>query len=237
MTALDASALETAILELESELEARKSPRPYAPLAEAYRLQNRLDDSIETARAGLVSYPGHISIRVVLGRALDNSGRLEEATEIYREVTRLDPDNAEARLFLEKALAGSLIDRVEKEALEETPSVAQESIYNYYAFYGYFTWFITGEHRNFSQKKGCFDRVSPKKNLGKGGAGAWELAIRLSHIDLNDKDLNGGAMTDFTFGLNWYLNPATRFSFNYIYSDVIDVGYANIAMVRFQVAF
>ncbi len=116
-------------------------------------------------------------------------------------------------------------------------SVAQESIYNYYAFYGYFTWFITGEHRNFSQKKGCFDRVSPKKNLGKGGAGAWELAIRLSHIDLNDKDLNGGAMTDFTFGVNWYLNPATRFSFNYIYSDVIDVGYANIAMVRFQVAF
>ncbi len=127
MTALDASALETAILELESELEARKSPRPYAPLAESYRLQNRLDDSIETARAGLVAYPGHISIRVVLGRALDNSGRLEEATEIYREVTRLDPDNAEARLFLEKALAGSLIDRVEKGTLEETSSVAQES--------------------------------------------------------------------------------------------------------------
>jgi len=116
-------------------------------------------------------------------------------------------------------------------------SVAQESVYNYYAFYGYFTWFITGEHRNFSQKKGCFDRITPKKNLGKGGAGAWELAIRLSHIDLNDKDLNGGSMTDFTFGVNWYLNPATRFSFNYIYSDVLEKGVANIAMLRFQVAF
>ncbi len=119
MTAVDASALETGILELECELEARKSPRPYAPLAESYRLQNRLDDSIETARAGLLAYPGHISIRIVLGRALDNSGRLEEATEMYREVARLDPDNAEARLFLEKALAGSLIDQVEKEAPEQ----------------------------------------------------------------------------------------------------------------------
>lgn len=116
-------------------------------------------------------------------------------------------------------------------------SVALQKHYNYYAFYGLFTWFITGEHRNYSQSKASFNRVTPKNNLGKGGAGAWELAIRFSRIDLNDKDLNGGAMTDFTFGVNWYVNPATRFSFNYIYSDVMDSGFANIAMVRFQVAF
>ncbi len=116
-------------------------------------------------------------------------------------------------------------------------SIAEHSVYNYSAFYGLFSWFITGEHRNYSQSKASFDRISPKKNLGKGGAGAWELAIRLSHIDLNDKDMNGGEMTDFTFGVNWYLNPATRFSFNYIYSDVLDSGSANIAMIRFQVAF
>ncbi len=116
-------------------------------------------------------------------------------------------------------------------------SIAEHSIYNYSALYGLFSWFITGEHRNYSQGKACFGRITPKKNLGKGGAGAWELAIRFSHIDLNDKDMNGGAMTDFTFGVNWYLNPATRFSFNYIYSDVLESGSANIAMVRFQVAF
>ncbi len=116
-------------------------------------------------------------------------------------------------------------------------SSAQFDLYNYYAYYGSFSWFITGEHRNYSSSKASYDRITPKKNLGKGGAGAWELALRFSNIDLNDQDLNGGAMTDFTVGLNWYLNPATRFMFNYIYSDVFETGNANIAMVRFQIAF
>ncbi len=114
---------------------------------------------------------------------------------------------------------------------------ADFELYTYSAYYASFSWFITGEHRNYSSSKTCFDRVTPRKNLGKGGAGAWELALRLSNIDLNDQDLNGGAMTDLTVGLNWYLNPATLVRFNYIYSDVLDKGSANIAMVRFQVAF
>lgn len=123
---------------------------------------------------------------------------------------------------------------------EVRPSLSsspQTKVYNYSAYYGSFSWFITGEHRNYSPSKSAYDRIIPKKNLGKGGAGAWELALRFSHIDLIDKDLNGGTMTDFTFGINWYLNPATRFMFNYIYSDVENQGFANIYQVRFQVAF
>lgn len=118
-----------------------------------------------------------------------------------------------------------------------TSENANFELYTYSAYYVNFSWFITGEHRNYSAKKSAFDRVAPKKNLGKGGAGAWELVLRFSNIDLNDQDLNGGAMTDFTAGLNWYLNPATKIRFNYIYSDVLDKGAANIAMVRFQVTF
>lgn len=114
---------------------------------------------------------------------------------------------------------------------------AEKAHYNYSAFYFHLSWFITGEHRNYSQKKAAFDKVTPNKNLGKGGAGAWQLAIRVSHIDLDDTDLNGGTMTDFTFGVNWYLNPATKFVFNYIYSDVKNLGTASVAQVRFQVKF
>jgi phosphate-selective porin OprO and OprP len=33
---------------------------------------------------------------------------------------------------------------------------------------------------------------------------------------LNDKDIKGNNLTDFTVGLNWYLNPYTRWKFNYI---------------------
>lgn len=113
----------------------------------------------------------------------------------------------------------------------------QKSKYNYSAFYAHFSWFITGEHRNYSQSKAALGRVTPKRNLGKGGAGAWQLAIRMSHIDLDDKDLSGGTMTDFTVGVNWYLNPATKFAFNYIYSDVANLGIANVAVMRFQVTF
>ena len=117
-------------------------------------------------------------------------------------------------------------------------STALYTNYEYFAYYVVATWFITGEHKNYSQSKNCYDILKPNKNMGKGsGAGAWELAVRYSHIDLNDKDLNGGAMSDFTFGVNWYLNPATRFSFNYVYSNVIELGFANIAQIRFQVAF
>jgi phosphate-selective porin OprO/OprP len=116
-------------------------------------------------------------------------------------------------------------------------SSSQFTTYNYFAVYGIFSWFITGEHRNYNQGSACFDRVYPNKNFGEGGAGAWELAFRVSHIDLNDHDLKGGSMTDFTCGVNWYPNPATRVAFNYIYSNVLDAGYANIAMIRFYVNF
>ena len=105
------------------------------------------------------------------------------------------------------------------------------------AFFGTFSWFITGEHKNYNPSKTAFDRVKPKKNLGNGGTGAFELAIRYSTINLNDEDMKGGQMNNWTAGLNWYLNPATKFAFNYIYSDVAGLGKSNIYQMRFQVTF
>lgn len=113
-----------------------------------------------------------------------------------------------------------------------------ESNYFVDAFFGIVSWFITGEHKNYNPSKTAFDRIKPKKNFGKGGAGAFELAVRYSYINLNDKkDLSGGYMNDFTAGLNWYLNPATKFTLNYVYSDVVSLGKANIIQMRFQITF
>ncbi len=109
--------------------------------------------------------------------------------------------------------------------------------YMFNAFYAYVSWFITGEHKNYKTSLGAFDRITPKKNLGGGGAGAWELSVRYSTIDLIDADVDGNKMNDITVGVNWYLNPATRVSANYIYSDVVNIGKANIYQMRFQVAF
>lgn len=97
---------------------------------------------------------------------------------------------------------------------------------------------LTGEHRPYRTERGIFGGIQPKNNFGSnGGWGAWEVAARYSHIDLNDKGVGGGELGDFTFGMNWYLNPNVRFMFNYVHADLEDSGEANIIQSRFQVAF
>jgi phosphate-selective porin OprO/OprP len=87
------------------------------------------------------------------------------------------------------------------------------------------SYFLTGEHRPYDRRQGIHGRVQPfedffrvqTKSRGiQTGLGAWEVAARFSNIVLNDKDIKGNNLTDFTVGLNWYLNPYTRWKFNYI---------------------
>lgn len=86
------------------------------------------------------------------------------------------------------------------------------------SWYAYASWFITGESRNYLGNKGIFSRLSPKKPLTKnGGTGAFELATRISNIDLNDGVLlKGGKMTNYTLATNWYPSANIRLSANYI---------------------
>ncbi len=100
------------------------------------------------------------------------------------------------------------------------------------------SYFLTGEHRPYKTSSGAFNRVRPLKNFGKdGGLGAWELAARLSYLDLNDDGVNGGRLQDLTLGLNWYLNPNVRTMWNYVLADPSDGGDVSAFMWRFQVAF
>ena len=87
------------------------------------------------------------------------------------------------------------------------------------------SYFLTGEHRPYDRKLGIHKRLEPFEDFfrvrtkGQGvqtGLGAWEVAARFSNIVLNDKNIQGNNLTDFTVGLNWYLNPYTRWKFNYV---------------------
>jgi phosphate-selective porin OprO/OprP len=87
-------------------------------------------------------------------------------------------------------------------------------------------WFLTGEHRPYDRVAGAIDRVRPFEdfflvNTDSGlecGKGAWEVAVRYSHIDLDDTSVSGGVLDDITFGVNWYSNPYCKVVFNYIHS-------------------
>ncbi len=57
--------------------------------------------------------------------------------------------------------------------------------YQFASIYGQVSYFITGESKNFKSSYSGFGRVKPNKNFGKEGAGAWEVAVRLSNSDLN----------------------------------------------------
>jgi len=122
--------------------------------------------------------------------------------------------------------------------IPSSTSTLTNSSYIFKAYYGTVSWFITGEHKNYVPSKTTFSIIKPKKNFGKdGGLGAIEVSLRYSNINLDDAELNGGQMSGITGGVNWYLNPATKIAFNYVYTDVKNLGKANIFQMRFQIAF
>jgi phosphate-selective porin OprO/OprP len=82
-------------------------------------------------------------------------------------------------------------------------------------------WFLTGESMNYKPSSGKYSRVTPKGIVGKGGIGAWQVALRFSSLDLTDEDISGGEEDNFTLGLNWYATPNIRFTANYV--NVLDV--------------
>ena len=113
-------------------------------------------------------------------------------------------------------------------------------------WYGFVSYWLTGEHRNYDRKKGAFKRVKPKSNfIGKdgGGIGGIELAARISKLDLVDTSIAGGEIENLTIGANWHLNPNTRIMANYVHSSLEDRGIltdsenVDIFITRFQVDF
>lgn len=97
-------------------------------------------------------------------------------------------------------------------------------------------YFFTGEHRAYLKHAGVFGAVSvqhplihgfsSKTKLEEPGYGAFEGTLRVSYLDLVDKDTPGGLpgqvvgvqMPLMTVGVNWYLADRLRLMFNYTYA-------------------
>jgi phosphate-selective porin OprO and OprP len=89
--------------------------------------------------------------------------------------------------------------------------------------------FLTpGDHRPVDRVIPGYARVRPVRNFictrdGDGcscrGTGAWEVGVRYDHVDVNSGLIQAGVLDSVTLGVNWYLNPNTRLTANYVYTN------------------
>lgn len=77
------------------------------------------------------------------------------------------------------------------------------------------SYILTGETRGYDFATGSIQNPSPASTCG-----AWEIAVRYSYIDLNDRNVRGGTEHNFTVGLNWFINDNVRLALNYIRANI-----------------
>jgi tetratricopeptide (TPR) repeat protein len=73
----------------------RENPkgRNFAPLADAYRKAGLLDNAIELCKSGLERHPDYVSAYIVYGRCLIDQKNDAGASDVFRKVLTLDPEN------------------------------------------------------------------------------------------------------------------------------------------------
>ena len=93
-----------------------------------------------------------------------------------------------------------------------------------YAQVGYV---LTGEKHAYNPATASYGGIKPANpvSLAGGGWGAWEIAGRVSTMNLNDQlataaGIAGGRQTIYTAALNWYVNNNVRFMLDYLHGDI-----------------
>jgi phosphate-selective porin OprO/OprP len=92
--------------------------------------------------------------------------------------------------------------------------------------------FLTGQQFNYVRGKFIRPIMEP-------GTHAWEIGLRASWLDLNDRDVRGGEQVNVGAALNYYRRPDLRFQFNVLYfrTDSVagdDQGWIVQAKVQFN---
>ncbi len=97
---------------------------------------------------------------------------------------------------------------------------------------------LTGEVRPYQGNRGIFGGIRPKGDV------AWEVALRLSQLDLADGNVAGGEQRNASASLNSYVGNAIKLSLNYVQALDVKAGGPNAAdgkaralMMRAQLAW
>jgi tetratricopeptide (TPR) repeat protein len=74
--------------------------RNFAPLADAYRKAGELDRALELCKSGLDLHPDYVSAHIVYARCLIDQKNDAGASDVFRKVLSLDPENVLALKIL-----------------------------------------------------------------------------------------------------------------------------------------
>ena len=100
----------------------------------------------------------------------------------------------------------------------------------FYGGYAQLGWFLTGESKPYNRKTGVFDSVEPRESFFEGGWGAWELAVRGTYLNLNDKNISGGRLNSAEFVVNWYLSKSISMKFAYVRGFINNASNGNLTL-------
>jgi len=82
------------------------------------------------------------------------------------------------------------------------------------------SYFLTKTIRPYRTDASLFGFVKVNKSIFKGGLGEWEAVLRLSSLNLNDGDIQGGSFWRITPMVNWYMSKILRTEFIYGYGQL-----------------
>lgn len=117
-------------------------------------------------------------------------------------------------------------------------NVPGTEVYDYNSFYLMASYFLKGGQRRYNKNSNRFSDISVQKRKEKGKLGnAWEIAARISRINIASSEKDIDHMTDATIGLNWYFNSNSRLMMNYVISVMPQDLFANSLQFRMQVSF
>jgi phosphate-selective porin OprO/OprP len=137
------------------------------------------------------------------GERFLNTGNIANASDFYL-------------LSLEAAKAfGPVLVQAEYNWVQLERNQAAGSRLDFQGGYAQASWALTGEVRPYQANRGLFGGIKAKGDV------AWEVALRLSELDLLDGAINGGREQNATASLNAYLGPAVKLSLNAV--QVLDV--------------
>lgn len=95
-------------------------------------------------------------------------------------------------------------------------------------YYGYLSYFLTGESRAYQVRNGAWNRITPHRNFHWRGPGwgAWEFAVGYDYLNMNNGIIRGGEADMIRFALNWYPHTHVRLMTNLIH--VLNINTRNV---------